>query len=336
MTRLASTTAVFLALSAGLLSAQAALKIPLATGLQVTNAIENPRGDYESLLTVEKIDAGGVHIVFSGPRVTKPVHRTVRRIDLESSRHYQLRFGLEYPEVVENSTALGTSKVVLSELRGGGEVKFSCCLLQEINGQHLSGTLRRVESKPVLISVLVNDKRVQLPTIHAAGKLWTQQSDFYFLDDPENPLALMWKVGKQGLRVIRISYPSAAAAKRIETGLAMSGRVELHGIYFDIGSATIRPESEPVLKEIAGALSKNPSWKLSVEGHTDNIGGDAANMDLSRRRSAAVKDALVTRYHVSGARLTTTGFGASRPKETNDTLEGRARNRRVELVRDDR
>lgn len=323
-------------LAASAAYAQAPPKIPLTTGLQITNAIENPRGDYESLLTVETIDPAGVHIVFSGPRVTKPVHRTVRRVDLESSRHYQLRFGLEYPEVVENSTALGTSKLVLSELRKGGEVQFSCCLLQAINGQHLSGNLKRVESKPVLISVLVNDKRVHLPTIHAAGKLWTQQSDFYFLDDPENPLALMWKVGKQGLRVIRISYPSASAAKRIETGLATSGRVELHGIYFDIGSATIRPESEPVLKEIGGALSKNPSWKLSVEGHTDNIGGDAANMDLSRRRSAAVKDALVTRYHVSGPRLTTTGFGSSRPKESNDTIEGRARNRRVELVRNDR
>jgi outer membrane protein OmpA-like peptidoglycan-associated protein len=222
---------------------------------------------------------------------------------------------------------------VLSELKTRGQAEFSCCLLADIDGQHLAGTLKRVESKTVPISVLVNDQRVELPTIHAAGKLWTQESDFYFLDDPENPLALMWKVGKQGLRVIRISFPSSGASKRIESGLAKSGRVELHGIYFDVASATIRPESEPVLKEIADALTQNPSWKLSVEGHTDSVGGDAANIDLSQRRAGSVKEALVTRYHIAGPRLATAGFGASRPKETNSTLEGRARNRRVELVR---
>ena len=87
---------------------------------------------------------------------------------------------------------------------------------------------------------------------------------------------------------------------------------------------TIRPESEPVLQEIADALAKNPNWKLSVEGHTDNIGGTAPNLDLSTRRAAAVRQALVDRYHVASGRLTPAGFGASRPKEgtyIHDSLE---------------
>jgi outer membrane protein OmpA-like peptidoglycan-associated protein len=71
-----------------------------------------------------------------------------------------------------------------------------------------------------------------------------------------------------------------------------------------------------------------------VEGNTDNIGGDAYNLDLSKRRAAAVKEALVTQYHIAADRLSTNGFGASHPIETNDTLEGRARNRRVELTRE--
>jgi outer membrane protein OmpA-like peptidoglycan-associated protein len=71
-----------------------------------------------------------------------------------------------------------------------------------------------------------------------------------------------------------------------------------------------------------------------VEGHTDNIGGDEYNLDLSQRRAEAVTLVLVTRYHTTGDRLTPQGFGASRPKEPNDTLAGRARNRRVELVRE--
>lgn len=78
---------------------------------------------------------------------------------------------------------------------------------------------------------------------------------------------------------------------------------------------------------------KNTGWKLSIEGHTDNIGGDAYNLDLSKRRAAAVRTVLVDQHSVTADRLTTAGYGASRPKESNDTLAGRARNRRVELVR---
>jgi OOP family OmpA-OmpF porin len=74
-------------------------------------------------------------------------------------------------------------------------------------------------------------------------------------------------------------------------------------------------------------------WKLTVEGHTDNIGGDTYNLDLSKRRALAVKEALVAQYDIAPERLTNDGFGASRPVESNETLEGRARNRRVELVR---
>lgn len=74
-------------------------------------------------------------------------------------------------------------------------------------------------------------------------------------------------------------------------------------------------------------------WTLTINGHTDNIGGEAFNLDLSRRRSAAVRRALSERYKIDPARLTTGGLGASQPKENNSTIEGRAKNRRVELVR---
>jgi outer membrane protein OmpA-like peptidoglycan-associated protein len=88
-----------------------------------------------------------------------------------------------------------------------------------------------------------------------------------------------------------------------------------------------------ILNEIAQVMRQHPDWRLGVEGHTDNIGGDAFNLDLSKRRAAAVKQALVTQYNVASGRLSTSGSGASSPVETNDTIEGRARNRRVELVR---
>jgi OOP family OmpA-OmpF porin len=79
-------------------------------------------------------------------------------------------------------------------------------------------------------------------------------------------------------------------------------------------------------------LRRHRDWQLRIAGHTDGIGGDRQNLDLSKRRGAAVKDALVKRYGIDAGLLSTTGFGKSQPKDTNDTVEGRAHNRRVELV----
>ena len=86
-------------------------------------------------------------------------------------------------------------------------------------------------------------------------------------------------------------------------------------------------------KEIADALNAHPDWKLSVNGHTDNVGGATYNIGLSNRRAAAVKQALVDHYNITADRLSTAGFGMGQPIETNDTPEGRARNRRVELIK---
>jgi len=108
----------------------------------------------------------------------------------------------------------------------------------------------------------------------------------------------------------------------MEQALQTVGKIDIYGIYFDFASDRIKPESEPVLREIGKVMSDNPSWTLRVSGHTDNVGGDAYNLDLSKRRAASVKQALVTRYRVAPARLETSGYGASSPKATNKTLEG--------------
>jgi outer membrane protein OmpA-like peptidoglycan-associated protein len=124
-----------------------------------------------------------------------------------------------------------------------------------------------------------------------------------------------------------------SAVALLEESLANTGRAEVYSIYFAFNSDEIREESEPTLLEIADVLRRHPDWKLAIEGHTDSIATDAYNLQLSQKRAAAVRNALVSKKEVAGARLTTAGFGESRPKDTNDTLEGRARNRRVELVR---
>jgi len=221
-------------------------------------------------------------------------------------------------------------------------------------------TLKRTGSGLHSFPVLLNNQRVSLPAVHAQCNTDDGLADFYFLDDLDNPLALAWKLGTSDtLQLVKISYPPPPAAspaggpsgaggssgagsgggaggggQQIEQELKQTGQAEVYGIYFDFASDKIKPESEPVLREIADALNHNPTWKLRVEGHTDNIGGDDYNLNLSQRRAEAVKLALATRYHIGADRLTPKGFGATRPKEPNDTLAGRARNRRVELVRE--
>jgi outer membrane protein OmpA-like peptidoglycan-associated protein len=132
--------------------------------------------------------------------------------------------------------------------------------------------------------------------------------------------------------VVRIDFP-VADDRQIEAALGTQCRVEVPGIYFDFDRATLKPESGHALTTIADLLRRHPDWSLRIEGHTDNVGGDAYNQDLSTRRAAAVQGALVREFAIAPVRLTSAGFGAHRPVETNDTIAGRARNRRVELVR---
>ena len=125
----------------------------------------------------------------------------------------------------------------------------------------------------------------------------------------------------------------AEGSKPLFQALSASGRVATHGILFDVGSDHIRPESKPTLDEIGGMLGEHPDLRLTIEGHTDNSGGDAANLALSQRRAESVRQYLVDHYHVDAARLQAKGFGSTRPAAPNTTAEGRQINRRVELVR---
>ncbi len=121
---------------------------------------------------------------------------------------------------------------------------------------------------------------------------------------------------------------AAAMAKDIGS----SGRVAVYGIYFDTNKTEVKPESEPAIKEIADLLKQNPGLKLYIVGHTDNVGTLEANMDLSRRRAESVIAYLGTKHGVQAGRLKGQGVGPLAPVASNKTDEGRAKNRRVELV----
>lgn len=115
--------------------------------------------------------------------------------------------------------------------------------------------------------------------------------------------------------------------------LVEEGKFSTTGILFDVNSATIKPESAGVLKEIADVLKKFPDIKVKIIGHTDSDGQDAANLALSQKRAAAVKQALVSEYGIEDARIETDGKGENEPVGDNKTKEGKAQNRRVEFIK---
>ena len=122
-------------------------------------------------------------------------------------------------------------------------------------------------------------------------------------------------------------------ASAMSKAIAEAGHVALYGIYFDTNKADVKPESTAALKEIATLLQREPALTLLVVGHTDSTGDYAANLALSDRRAAAVIQALTTAHGVEAARLKPAGAGMMAPVASNQTEAGRAKNRRVELVR---
>jgi outer membrane protein OmpA-like peptidoglycan-associated protein len=134
-----------------------------------------------------------------------------------------------------------------------------------------------------------------------------------------------------------IAVVSASAASKTADAAEMAraledtGKVDIHGITFDVDKTTIKPGSTATLAQVAKLLKDRPSLTLEVRGHTDNTGGAEHNMRLSGGRATAVVDALVKHYGIAAQRLRAQGYGDTRPVATNDTDEGRAMNRRVEL-----
>jgi outer membrane protein OmpA-like peptidoglycan-associated protein len=126
-----------------------------------------------------------------------------------------------------------------------------------------------------------------------------------------------------------VTVDAAAMAREI----SKAGHIALYGIHFDTNKAELKPESRAAIEEIAKLLKSDPALRLLVVGHTDNVGGFDANVTLSERRAAAVLQELTTKHGIAAARLRGVGVGMAAPVAANDTEEGRAKNRRVELVK---
>ena len=142
--------------------------------------------------------------------------------------------------------------------------------------------------------------------------------------------------GKYALVIVEkkgMTQDIVANADVFSNDLKTTGHSAVYGIYFDTGKSDLKPESEQAIAEIAKLLKNDASLKVYVVGHTDNVGGVDANMKLSQDRADAVVQALVRNGGIAASRLRAYGDGPFAPVASNDTEEGRAKNRRVELVK---
>jgi outer membrane protein OmpA-like peptidoglycan-associated protein len=175
---------------------------------------------------------------------------------------------------------------------------------------------------------------------------WFEQQGRYLLarlDRPEGAVYVSLYLGESArgnVAVVRVVETKEMETNKIvflnasqmEQAIADSGKVALYGIMFDFDKDVVKPESKPTLDEIAKLLQAKPDMKLKIVGHTDNKGTAEYNLDLSTRRAANVVAALTSVYGIAPGRLTSEGAGLTQPIASNDTEEGRAKNRRVELI----
>ena len=125
----------------------------------------------------------------------------------------------------------------------------------------------------------------------------------------------------------------AVGAPDTRNKLITEGKFVTTGILFDVNKDVIKPESYGTLKSIANVLSENQDVKVKIVGHTDSDGDDASNLDLSKRRAEAVKNALEKEFSIDGSRMQTDGKGETQPVDKNNTVTGKANNRRVEFIK---
>jgi len=172
---------------------------------------------------------------------------------------------------------------------------------------------------------------------------WVQKSRLRCYQDQNKLFDLPKALPVECIKIDRIRFEDGAGMVsniRIAVGapdmrnkLMTDGKLVTYGIYFDVNKDVVKPESYGTLKGIADILNEVPDVKVKIVGHTDSDGADAANLDLSKRRAAAVKAELVKTFNVNGDRLVTDGMGKTQPVAPNDTPCNKALNRRVEFIK---
>jgi len=314
----------------------------LHEGLQIKRTFTSQYGfDAEEINTITDVNGDWYEIDYIDTRGTATKRRVLME-DSQRARVYLIGFDRRVPVTVPGTTSLGVSNTILKELRETGQARVA--LMHDVRLNTINGILT-MRQQNITLPVLVENQLVDLPVVHVEGVFQQGRrsgtGDFYFLDDKNRPVLLQYVINfnwENKPRTVRTVHVTAGYSqqKAMEQTLKTIRKLDLYGIHFDFDKATIRKETKSLISDIAKTLNANPRWTLEILGHTDSIGGADYNASLSKRRADSVKAQLVKRYGIKAARLTTSGAGATEPKATNGTLQGRAVNRRVELKRTDR
>lgn len=310
-------------------------------GGQVTTAFSNRFGpDAEGTVTFTALTPQQLDVTYSSTRGLI-VNRSIAFADRNGAKAYVLGYASDMPLMINGTTSLGISGASLVELRDTGKTQLS--LVYDTKLSRIDGVLTLAD-KGIRVPMLVEDRVVMVPAVRATGIFTAGDKngigDFYFLDNKNNPMMIQstiqfsWEKELRAERIIRVTA-GASMKSAMEQALNTLRRYDLYGLHFDFDKATLRPESSKLIQEIAATLGNNPTWTLQINGHTDSIGDPKYNEKLSAERAASVAAAL-TRQGVAPNRLQSGGFGETQPKGNNATLDGRALNRRVELLRTDR
>ncbi len=186
-------------------------------------------------------------------------------------------------------------------------------------------------NKKIRISVSVQKQRMRLYV--DAKKLFDVPRFFPVGTEIDRLRFALGSCEADGYKPYISNFRFAVGAPDMRNKLITEGKLVTRGITFDSGSDKIKAESNGTLREIAGVLKDNPAVRVKIVGHTDSDGDDAANMILSKNRAAAVKMALSDQYGIDASRMETDGKGESQAVSPNTTPEGKANNRRVELIK---
>jgi OmpA-OmpF porin, OOP family len=282
------------------------------------------RGD-----AVELREGGGIRELtplgrsdMNSPALVIPKNFTLE-VDVRNPEHLSITLGKGEVDGVGRGAVLDT---LLTQSPGGARDTVQV-VVHDPTSELGNPTVGGVDlSKPVQFGLWVQSGRLRV-YVNGNRVLDVNQVDLPAVDrlylgpwtDKDHPI---------GIRRVRV----AESAPDFSTTIA-SGKYVSHGITFDTDSDRLKPESAGVLRMVANALDKNPNLKLAINGYTDSVGEAAHNLDLSKRRAAAVRSVLISQFGVDASRLTADGFGAAQPIGSNDTAEGRAANRRVEFVK---
>jgi OOP family OmpA-OmpF porin len=237
-------------------------------------------------------------------------------------------YGEEKPKEMDNSPHPGNGGIIISiEKERWNTMGYKTGENTQITGSSAVNPV--VAEKVNHVIIWVQNRRFRI--YHKQAKVLDMPTNV-FEGTKFNRLCFRLSRGAScGSYISNVRITSAAPDMRSK--LLTEGKLISYGIYFDVNKDVVKPESYGTLKGIADVLNENPDVKVKIVGHTDSDGADASNLDLSKRRGAAVKAELVKNFGIDGSRLESDGMGETQPVAPNDTPSNKALNRRVELIK---